>query len=139
MTIHNILGFCHANLCTNDYPYSYGFSSCKSLYEWISIFLWVFIVHIFVQRNIHIIMGFCHAHLCTNAYPYYYGFSLCTYFYVWLSILKWFFFMHIFVQTTIHVIMGFRHTHLCTNDYFVSNFFPMRFYKTGIFLCLLDF
>ena len=65
------MGFRHAHLCTNDYPYSYGFSSCKFLYEWLSILF---------------LYGFCHVHLCTNEYPYSYGFSSCTSLYGWLSI-----------------------------------------------------
>ena len=87
------MGFCHAHLCTNDYPYSYGFSSstslyewlsilffyefssCTSLYEWLSIFLWVFVMHIFVWMTIHFFV---------------YGFSSCTFLYEWLSIFIFF-------------------------------------------------
>ena len=32
------MGFRLAHFCTNDYPYSYGFLSCTSLYEWLSLF-----------------------------------------------------------------------------------------------------
>ena len=71
----------------NDYPYSYGFSSCTCFYEWLSISLW---------------MGFCHAHFCTNYYPFLLnGFSSCTFLYQWLSI---------------SFYMGFCHAHFCTND-----------------------
>ena len=87
MTIHIILGFRHAHLCTNDCPYHYRFSSFTSLYEWLSLFLWVFVMHISLRMTIHILfiwffvmhisvrmtihthMGFRHAHLCTNDYP----------------------------------------------------------------------
>ena len=37
MTIHILLGYRNAHMCTNDYPYSYRFSSCTSLYKWLSI------------------------------------------------------------------------------------------------------
>ena len=71
MTIHVIMGFCHAHLCTNYYPYYFRISSCTSLYELLSMLLWVFVMHIFVRMTIHILMGFRHVHLCTNDYPYY--------------------------------------------------------------------
>ena len=82
----------------------YGFSSCTCLYEWLSICLWVFVMHISVRMTIHIIlMGFCHVHVCTNDYPF-----PCV----------WVFVMHIPVRMTINFFsMGFRHAHLCTNDY----------------------
>ena len=32
---YSCMGFRHAPIYTNDYPYSYGFSSCTSLYEWL--------------------------------------------------------------------------------------------------------
>ena len=110
MTIHILLGFRHSHLCMNDYPHSYGFSSCTSLFEWLSIFFWVFVMHISVRMNIHIIKGFCHAHLCTNDYPYYFcnGFRhahLCTNDYPY------------------SYCMGFRHGHLCMNDYPYSSGF----------------
>ena len=88
--------------------------SCTTLYEWLSILFLVFVMHIFVGMTIYIILGFRHAHFFTNDFPYYFWFFSCTSLYKLLSI-------------------GFRHAHLCTNDYFVPNFFPMRFYKTGIF------
>ena len=66
MTIHIIMGFCHAHPCMDDYPYYYGILSWTSLYEWLSILVWVFVIHIFVQMTIHILMGFRHAHLCTK-------------------------------------------------------------------------
>ena len=123
MTIKSILGFHHAHLCTNDDPYYYGF----------------FVMHISVRMTIHILMGFRHAHICTNDYPYSYGFLSCTYLHKRLSILLWVSVMRIFVWMTIHILMGFHHVHPCVNDYLVPNFFPMRFCKTGIFLCLHDF
>ena len=99
----------------------YGFSSCTSLYEWLSIFLWVFVMYIFVRMTIHIIlvwffvmhisvrmtihilMGFLHAHICTNDYPF-----PC----VWVVV------MHISVWMTIHFYWTcFCHVHVCMNDY----------------------
>ena len=88
MTIHIIfwMGFRHAHLYTNDYTFSYWFSSCTSLYGWLSMFLcvfvmyisvrmtihiilvWVFFMYISVGMTIHILMGFRHVHLCTNDY-----------------------------------------------------------------------
>ena len=55
------------------------------------------------------------------------------------TILSLIFVMHISISMTIHIIFGFRHEHLCTNNYFVTNFVPIRFWKTGIFLCFLAF
>ena len=102
VTFHIIIDFRHAHLCTNDYPYSFGFSSCTSLYGWLSIFFWIFVIHISVEwlsiffwifvmhiserMTIHILLYFRHAHHFTNDYPYY-------------------------------SCMGFRHAHFCTNDY----------------------
>ena len=86
MTVHIIFGFCHAHLCTNDYPYYFWFLSCTSLWEWLSILFLVFVVHIFVRMTIHIIFGFCHAHLCTNDYPYYLFILSCIFLYEGLSI-----------------------------------------------------
>ena len=54
------------------------FLSCTTLYEWLSILFFVFVMHISVRMTMHIIFGFCHAHLCTNDYPYYFWFSSCT-------------------------------------------------------------
>ena len=88
------MGFRHVHVCTNDYPYySYGFSSCTSLYEWPSISL---------------CMGFCHAHFCTNDYPFLLnGFSSCKFLYEWLSIsFEWVFIMHISLQMTVHFFMN---------------------------------
>ena len=114
LTIQIITGFRHAQLCTNDYPYCNGFSSCTSLYEWLSIFLWHFVINMFVLMTIHI------------------RFSSCTPLFEWLSIFLWVFVMHIFVimtikflvfvitifvRMTIHFSMGFRRSHLCTNEY----------------------
>ena len=83
-TIHVIMVFRHAHLCTNDYPCYYRFLSYTSLYQWLSMLLWVFVMHISVWMTIHILMCFCNAHLCTNEYPYSYGFSSCTSLYEWL-------------------------------------------------------
>ena len=122
ITINIVMIFCHTHLCTNDYPYSYGFFrnphlrtndypycygflSCKYLYKWVSILLWVYVMYIFVLNTIHIIMVLRHVRLCINDYPYSYGFC---------------------------------HAHLCTNEYFVPNFFQMRFCKIRFF-CLLAF
>ena len=96
--IKSVVCFCHVQFCTLNVHinkcFLYGFSSCTSLYEWLSIlflhefssctfldqwlyiFLWVFVMHISVQMTIHILMGFRHAHFCTNDYPYSYGFSV---------------------------------------------------------------
>ena len=104
MTFNIIIDFRHAHIFTNDYPYSfgfsactflyewlfilflYGFSSCTFLYEWLSIFLCVFVIHIFLRMTIHIILVYV-------------------------------FVMLVFVRMTIHILMGFRHVHVCTNDY----------------------
>ena len=117
----------------------------------IFILLYVFVMYNFVLWMSILVYVFCHAQLCTNDFQYYYIFLSCTSLYKWLSklflwvfvmhifvrmtihiILVWIFFMNIFVRTTIHILMGFRHAHLCTNEYYVPNFFPMRFCKTGI-------
>ena len=97
MTIHIAMGFHHVHLCTNDYPYYYGFSSCDPLYEWLSISL-----------------GFRHVHFCTNDYHFFLnGFSSCTFLYEWLPFLfEWIFAIHISIRmTTISLYMGFRHAH----------------------------
>ena len=83
----------------------YGLSSCTSLYEWLSIFLWVFVMYIFVRMTIHImlacvfvihisirmtihiLMGFVmHIFLRMTIHFLVYGFSSCTFLYEWLSI-----------------------------------------------------
>ena len=88
----------------------YGFSSCTCLYEWLSIFLWVFVMHISVRMTIHFFLN---------------GFSSCTFLYEWLSIFWWIFVMHISVRmTTISFSMGFGHAHFFMNDY---HFFLNRF------------
>ena len=120
--------------------FHFWFSSCTSLYEWLSILLWVFVMHISVRMTIHILIGFCHAHLCTNDYPfiiefchvhlctndfpYSYKFLSCTCLYEWLSIFFWVFVMHISVQMTIRTLLDFCHSHICTND---SPFFKCLF------------
>ena len=121
--------FCHAQLCTNDYVYYYRFSSCTSLYEWLSILLYVFVmhisvrmtihnildsvIHISVRTTIHIIIGFRTAHLFTKDYAYSYWFLSCE----WLWIFLLVFVMHILLRRTIHISIRFRHAHLYTNDY----------------------
>ena len=82
----------------------YGFCQCTCLYEWLSIFLCVFVMYMFVRMTIYIIlMVFRHVHLSTNDYPFPCG---CV------------FVMHISVRMTIHFFwMGFRQVHVCTNDY----------------------
>ena len=87
-------------VCTNDYPYSDGFSSCTFLYEWL-----------FISFR----MGFHHAHFCTNDYPF---------------LLNGFSSMHISVRMTNNSFwMGFRHAHFCTNDYhfFLNRFSSCTF------------
>ena len=116
MTIHIIFGFCHEQLCMNDYPYYFCFTSrtylykwlsilflflsCTSLYEWVSIIFLVFVMHISVRMSINNIFGFRHAHLCSTDYPYYFWFSSCN-----------------FVRMAINLIFGFCHSHICTNEY----------------------
>ena len=78
MTIHIIIGFFHAHICTNDYPYYCRFLLCTSLCELISILFFVFIVHISLRMNIHIIFGYRHAHLYMNDYLYCFIFLSCT-------------------------------------------------------------
>ena len=86
---YSCIGFCHAHLRTNDYPYFfYGFLSCTFMYKWLSIFLLVFVMHIFLQSTIHILFFM----------------GSCTSLYLWLSIFLWVFVMHIFLQMTIHII-----------------------------------
>ena len=38
MTIYILLDFRDTHVCTDNFQYSLGFSSCASLYEWLSIF-----------------------------------------------------------------------------------------------------
>ena len=128
-TISLCMGLRHAHFCTDDFHillgfssctslyewlsilFLYGFSSCTYLYEWLSIFLWVFVMHIFVRMTIHFLV---------------YGFSSCTFLYEWLSILflygvssctfctndyqflvVWVFVMQISVRMTFHIFLGF--------------------------------
>ena len=123
MTLHIIIYLLHAHICTNDFTYYYWFSSCTSLYKWLSILFFIF-CHAHICTNdypyyflfssctslyklLSLIFWFCHAHLCTNDYPYYFWFSSCTYPYEWLSILFLVFVMHISVQMTIHNVFVF--------------------------------
>ena len=122
MTIHILMGFCnvhlctndypyysfmvfrHVDLCTNDYPYSHGFSSCTSLYKWLSISLCMgFVMHSSVRMTIHFFwMDFLHVHFCTNDYHFFLnGFSSCTFLYGWLpSNFEWIFVIYISVRMT---------------------------------------
>ena len=99
------MGFRHVHVCTNDYPYSYVFSSCTCFYEWLSILcLWVFVMYMFVRMTIHFFwMGFRHVHVRTHDYQ-----LPCA----------WVLIMHISVRMSIHFFWkGFRHAHFCTDDY----------------------
>ena len=99
--------FCHAHLCMNDYPYTYGFSVFimhtflqMTIHIFVSVFVMyiflrmtilmlfvlIFVMHIFLQMTIHAFMGFRNSHLCTNDYPYSYGFFVMAIF-LWMSIL----------------------------------------------------
>ena len=85
-----------------------GFSSCTCLYEWLSIFLWVFVMYMFVRMTIHFFwMGFRHVHFCTNNYQFLLdGFSSRTCLYEWLSIsFEWVFVMYMFVRMTIQFLV----------------------------------
>ena len=85
MTIHFFLmGFRHVHVSTNDYPYSYGFSSrtcCTNDYPYYCV--WLFVMNISVRMTIHLFwMRFCHVHVCTNDYHFLvYGFASCTFLY----------------------------------------------------------
>ena len=123
--------FLHAHLCTKSFPKYYRFSSFTSLYEWLSIFVWIFVMHIYVRMTIHIVFDFCHAHLRTNEYSYYYSVSV----------------MHISVRMNIHIILCFCHAHLCTNYYpyyfwFLSCIFLYKLLSIGFchaHLCTNDY
>ena len=81
----------------------YGFSSCTCLYEWLTILVWVFVMHMFVRMTIDIIVAWV----------------FVMYISVRLSIhILIGFVMYMFVRMTIHFFwMGFRHVHVYTNDY----------------------
>ena len=116
---------------------------------WMSVLVYVFVVHKFVRMTFNIISGFRHAHLFTNEYPdcfwfssctflykwlsYSFGFSWCKYLYEWLFILVWVFVMHIFVRMTIHIILDFHHSHFCTNDYSAPDGWDQLSQKTFFF------
>ena len=130
MNVHISICFCHAQLCTNDFQYYYRFSECTSLYEWLSIFFWIFGMHISVRMTSNIILAWV---LVMNIFV-----RLTIH-----IILEWVFVMHIFVRMTINIILvwvfvmhtflyewlfilflyGFRHAHLSTNDYPYSYWF----------------
>ena len=69
MTFNIIIDYRHAHLCTNDYPYSFGFSSCTSLYKWLSIFFWIFVMHISERMTMHIFLDLRHTHFCAWRKP----------------------------------------------------------------------
>ena len=85
MTIHILIGFRHAHLCTKNYPFLCGsvFFIHISLRMTIHIlFVLVFVLHIYVRFTIHILIGFRQAHLCTNDYEFFlFGFPSCTFLY----------------------------------------------------------
>ena len=144
--ITSVVYFLHAHLCTNDFKYSFWFFSCTSLYEWISIFFWIFVMYYSVPMTLNSLLDFCHTLLCMNDYPYSFRFSSCTSLYEWLSILylygfssctslyEWLFILFLygfssctFLYKWLSIfIWVFRHVHLFTNGYFVPNLFPMR-------------
>ena len=73
MTIHIFFGFCHAHLCTNNYPFLCVWFFVMHIYVRMTIhilFEWVFVMRISVPMTIHFFMGFRHAHFCTNDYPF---------------------------------------------------------------------
>ena len=92
------------------YSYYNTFLSCKILYKWLSILVYVlscttlyeelciyflvFVMHISIRMTFHIITDFRHAHLCTNEYLYSFGFSPCTSLYKWLFMIG--------IGTTLH-------------------------------------
>ena len=83
------MGFRHAHFCTNYYPYSYGFSSCTFLYEWLSIFIWAIVMHISVRMTTHLIFEsvvVMHSSVRMTIHFYVCGFSSCIFLYEWLSI-----------------------------------------------------
>ena len=133
MTIHIVIGFCHAYLCTNDYPYYYWFLSCSSLYKWLSLLFLVFVMRMFLRMTIHILMGFFNVHVCTNDYPYYFWFFSCTSLYEWISILFLVFDMHMFERMTIKFLFVF--VILISVR---TTLFPMRFCRMGILSCFLS-
>ena len=117
------MGFCHAHLCTNDYLYYFGFSTCTFCTN---------------DYPCYSCTGFCDADLFTNYYPYHSSFcfhnaQVCTNDFSYYSCLG---FRHAHsVRMTIHTLMGFvipifvrmifhilllrffHHAKHCTNDY----------------------
>ena len=86
----------------------YGFSSCTCLYEWISIFLWVFVMYMFARMTIHIILVWVFVMYISVQMSIHILIGFVMYMFVWMII---YFFG-----------MGFRHVHVCTNDYpFILN------------------
>ena len=81
------------------------------LYEWLSIFLWVFVIYIFLRKTI--------LYFFTNDYPFLYNwFSSCTFLYKWLFISFWIDFRNAhFCTNDYPFLFVLRHTHTCTNDY----------------------
>ena len=120
LSISLCIGFRHAHLGTNDYPYSFR-KSFRHVHLYTNDYpflcLRVSVMHISVRMTIDIHMGFHHGHFCTNDYPYSFwnGFRrahFCTNDYPYSF---W---------------NGFRRAHFCTNNYFVpkilSNAFLLR-------------
>ena len=86
------IGFPHAHIFTNDYPFlcSQVFVMHISVRMTIHILIeWVFVMHISVRMTIHF---FVH------------GFPSCTFLYEWLSIFICVFFMNISVRLTIQIL-----------------------------------
>ena len=116
------MGFRHAHICMNDYPYSYGFrhvhvftndypfllngfSSYTFLYEWLPfLFELIVVMHTSVQMTtISFWMDFRHAHVCKNDYHFVvYVFSSCT-----LCANDY----------PYSLYMDFRHAYFCANDF----------------------
>ena len=111
---YSCMGFCHAHLCINDYHILMGFHHahfCTN--EYLFLCIRVFVMQISVRMTIHIIFEWVfvmHITVRMNIHFFVYGFSSCTFLYKWLSI---------------SLCIGFFHAHFCTNDY------P--------FLCVWDF
>ena len=55
LTFTFIKSFTSSNPGPYEHMFLCGFSSWTSLYEWLHIFLWVFVMHIFVRITMHIL------------------------------------------------------------------------------------
>ena len=110
------------------------------MYEWPSIFLWVFVMHICVRMTINFFLyGFSS---CTFMYEwlsifFLYRFLSCIFLYEWLSIFLGVFVMHICVQMTIHIIfVWFFVVHnFFTNDYPYSFGFIVMYIFVQMTIC----